>query len=55
MFGVSMVAECGTLSVMSSVDVEKPRPLPLESRLKQPDRTTDPVMASSKVRVLFMD
>jgi hypothetical protein len=55
MVDVSMVAELGTLSVLRSVDVWKPSPLPFESRLKQPDRTNDPVIARSKVRVLFID
>ena len=55
MVDVSMVAELGTLSVFWSVDVWKPRPLPFECRLKQPDRTNDPVIARSEVRVLFID
>jgi len=50
-----MVAEVGTLSVFRSVDVWKPRLLPFESRLKQPDRANDPMIARSKVRVLFID
>jgi len=54
MFDVSTVAECGTLSVISSVDVVKPRPLPFESKLTQPERTNAAVMANSRVMVLFM-